>query len=83
MLGDANYCLFDTAMGVCALAWGANGLLGVWLPEASDSALQTRIRRRLPSAQEAEPAGAIAQAVEQIRRLLAGGEEDLTGIAID
>jgi methylated-DNA-[protein]-cysteine S-methyltransferase len=83
MSPDASYGLFDTALGTCALAWGCGGLLGVWLPEASDSALEARIRRRLPASSSAAPTEEIAGAVEQIRVLLATGQGDLTGIALD
>ena len=32
-ISAAAFALFDTAVGPCALVWGAQGLVGVLLPE--------------------------------------------------
>ena len=45
-LGRAlGFCLFDTAIGACALAWGEAALAGVQLPEASPEQTRRRMHR--------------------------------------
>ena len=42
---------FDSALGGCAVAWGAHGILAMQLPEVDAPATQARLRyRRRPSA---------------------------------
>ena len=53
------YCVFDTAVGGCAIVWAERGLIGVLLPEASDEATRARARRRYPGVAEAEPTEAL------------------------
>jgi methylated-DNA-[protein]-cysteine S-methyltransferase len=78
-----HFTLFDTPVGACALAWGAHGLVGVLLPEATDEATRLRVRRRYAGAAEAEPTPEIARVIERIRGLLDGGRDDLADIALD
>jgi methylated-DNA-[protein]-cysteine S-methyltransferase len=33
-MGESGHALFPTAIGVCGIAWGPNGVLAVQLPEA-------------------------------------------------
>lgn len=47
---SSGFTLFDTAIGLCAIAWGSNGIAGVQLPEASESETRARMRRRFPAA---------------------------------
>jgi methylated-DNA-[protein]-cysteine S-methyltransferase len=82
MSGGA-FALFPTAIGACALVWRGGSVIGAALPEASEAATRARLARRFPDAMEAEPAGAIAEAVASIQRLLAGETVDLAAIAID
>ena len=77
------YCLFATAFGDCAVAWNDVGLTGVWLPAATRSALEHRVRRRCPEASATEPAGAVAAIVEAIARLLAGEHAAFDGARLD
>ena len=78
-----HFTLFDTSVGACALAWGAHGLTGVLLPEASEAATRLRAQRRHAGASEAEPTAEIARVIERIRGLLAGGSDDLADITLD
>jgi methylated-DNA-[protein]-cysteine S-methyltransferase len=83
MPSEVIFALFDTAMGVCAVAQGEAGLVGVWLPEADEAALRGRILRRFGEAGEVEPSGSMGEAVARIQSLLATGEADLDPIALD
>lgn len=63
--------LFDTAIGRCAIAWGERGIFGAQLPEASDAATLTRLRR--PSgAMDAVPPPPIRRAIDAVVALLRG-----------
>src|SRR4051812_4580911 len=83
MARDANFAIFPTALGDCAVAWGESGLTGVWLPMASIEALRARILQKRPSAIEVEPSGEVAEALARIQQLLATGEADLSTITLD
>ena len=66
--------LFDTAIGRCGIAWSDRGVVGVQLPEATEAATRRRLKRRFPSAAEAQPPASIQAAIEGIVALLAGEE---------
>ena len=78
-----GFDVFDTALGPCGIAWGARGLVGVQLPEASVAATRARLRRRFPDAPEAAPPPGVRRAQKDIAALLAGKRSDLSGIALD
>lgn len=58
---------FPTAIGDCALAWGAEGLVGVQLPEGCAAATRERMRRRFSLACGGEPPAEAADAARPPR----------------
>jgi methylated-DNA-[protein]-cysteine S-methyltransferase len=79
-----GYCVFETALGPGAIAWGEVGIVGIQLPEADEQHLRMRIRRRFAGAAESEPPAEVASAIERIRRLLDGHpSDDLSDIRLD
>jgi len=80
-----GFTLFDTALGVCGLAWTADeAVAGVLLPEPDAARTQARMRRRHPLADETPIAPpAIEDAIRQIRELLRGEPRDLLAVAVD
>ncbi|MGR4862380.1 methylated-DNA--[protein]-cysteine S-methyltransferase [Caulobacter sp. LARHSG274] len=80
---EQGFTLFETPIGLCGLAWGEQGLIGVQLPEAAPGAAWARLRRRYPDAAEAPPPPAVQRAIERIRDLLAGGRDDLADVVLD
>lgn len=78
-----SFALFDTPIGPCALAWGAQGLVGVLLPEASAAATRARAQRRFRGAREAEPPADVQHAIARIVGLLRGHADDLRDIELD
>lgn len=81
---EPGFALFDTAIGTCALAWGARGLIGVQLPEENgEAATRTRMRRRFPDLTEAVPPESAQKAVAAIQALLQGAPDDLGDIELD
>jgi methylated-DNA-[protein]-cysteine S-methyltransferase len=78
-----SYTLFETAIGHAGLAWGENGLVGAYLPEADPGSARRGFLRKFPDAAEAEPTPAVAEAIAAIRKLLEGEPADLTHVPID
>jgi len=78
----AHYCLFDTAIGTCGIAWNERGLTRVQLPEADRTRTERRLRA-VAAGPAAEPPPAIKQAITDIRRYLAGERVDFSSVAID
>jgi methylated-DNA-[protein]-cysteine S-methyltransferase len=76
-----EYALFPTAIGECALAWSADGVVGVYFPEATPEATKRRIERR--GHVEATPPAAVRAAMTRVQRLLEDGREDLIDIELD
>ena len=81
--GAISFALFDTAIGRCAIAWSARGVVAVLLPECDDAALRTRLGRRHPGARESAPPDGIIQAIDGITALVAGEHRDLSGVVLD
>lgn len=80
---DRGYALFDTALGCCGVAWGADGLIALQLPEADAATARARLQRRAPGAMEAAPSALAAQAIASVRALLQGEHVDLSPLALD
>jgi methylated-DNA-[protein]-cysteine S-methyltransferase len=78
-----GFVLFETAIGTCAIAWGAHGIIGAQLPERDAAAARARMKRRFAHAREDTPPPEVARAVEGIVALLRGEASDLTGIVLD
>ncbi|MDB4914543.1 MAG: methylated-DNA--[protein]-cysteine S-methyltransferase [Gemmatimonadetes bacterium] len=83
MTSVARYHLFDTPIGICAIAWSDASVCGVSLPELTPDATRTRIIRRHPGAVESPPNESIAQAIEAVVLLLTGARPDLANIVLD
>jgi methylated-DNA-[protein]-cysteine S-methyltransferase len=78
-----SFTLFDTAIGRCAIAWGAHGVAGVQLPEANESKTRARVLKRFPRAKEAAPPSEVARAGDSIIALLRGEPGDLSSVLLD
>ena len=75
--------LFDTPIGTCAVAWSADGIVGMNLPEANAAATLARMKRRWPSAVEAEPPPQVQMVLQRVRALLRGENVDLADVPLD
>jgi methylated-DNA-[protein]-cysteine S-methyltransferase len=80
---EQNFTVFETAIGCCGVVWNARGLIGVQIPEASEAATRTRVRKRFPAAEEASPPSDVRNAMDGIMALLRGEPRDLTNVTID
>ena len=80
---DTQYCLFDTAIGTCGIAWSARGITRLLLPESDRATTERRLRGSGLShgAEKAPPK--VARAITKVRRHLDGKRVDLSDIALD
>src|SRR5262249_179364 len=62
-----NHCVFDTAIGACAVAWSERGLAAVRLPDRDRAATERRLVAKLHSS-AAEPPPWVATLIADIRR---------------
>ncbi len=76
-----GHCLFHTAIGTCAIAWSAEGVVALQLPEGDDASTVARIRR--PGGDKLAPPPFVSDAIDGIQRVLAGEDDDLQWIPLD
>lgn len=80
-----GHVLFDTAIGICGMAWGPGGIVAVQLPEADADGTRARLLRGLSShcAEPGNPPAAVRSAIEGIQALLIGQPRDLCEVPLD
>ena len=90
------YSLFPTAIGVCGICWSQDGICGLSLPEATESATKQKLLQRhagavatdlnLEACLEPGAKQAFQQAAAAVKKLqlhLSGEQQDLRQIALD
>jgi methylated-DNA-[protein]-cysteine S-methyltransferase len=80
---QAFYTLFETAIGLCGLAWNAHGIVGFQLPEDDASRTRSRIAKRFPEAVEAPPPPDMQRIIADVTALLQGEARDLSAVPLD
>jgi len=83
MTKPLSYSFFATAIGTCGIAWSADGIAGVSLPEVEEQRLRSRFAARYPNAAENPPPPEISEAIARIQALLKGEPDDLGDIVLD
>ena len=78
-----QFCLFDTSIGRCALAWAQSGIVAVQLPQPNEAQTRVRLKQRYASLQEATPPAEIEAAIKRIQALLEGQPADLSMVDLD
>jgi methylated-DNA-[protein]-cysteine S-methyltransferase len=78
-----GFCIFDTPIGACGLAWGEGGVAGAQLPERDEEHTRARMQRRFPGVAESEPPVAMQELITRIRDLLNGSIDQLLDVALD
>jgi len=78
-----HFTLFDTAIGLCALAWRDETIISVLLPEGGADPSRARLRRRFPDIAESPPTPLVENLIARIRALLDGQAADLTDAPVD
>jgi methylated-DNA-[protein]-cysteine S-methyltransferase len=81
---EGGHALFDTAIGVCGIAWGPQGVLAVQLPEADLQRTRERLLKGLSPLPETEPPVSVQAAIEGVQAVLEGrSHSDLREITLD
>lgn len=78
-----RFLTFETAMGFCAIAWNAAGIVCFRLPETRAEAAERSLLRRLPRARPAAPSAPVADVIASARRYFEGEMVDFSGLALD
>jgi methylated-DNA-[protein]-cysteine S-methyltransferase len=77
-----HYFLFDTAIGICGVAWSERGLTRLQLPESDRGATKRRLRARAATASQAVPVE-IEQLIANVQAYMTGRSVDFAAVAID
>ena len=84
------YCVFETALGWCGIAWRERGdssappaVTCLHLPEATAKMTESRMARHSGARKASAPPPRIAEVIEKIRKHLQGEIQDFRDIAID
>lgn len=81
---QGGHALFNTAIGVCGIAWGPLGVLAVQLPEADSASTRERLLKGLTAPPEGAPPPSVQAAIEGVQALLEGrAHRNLCEIALD
>jgi len=83
MAAAQGFCVFDTAIGPCGLAWGERGIVGVQLPETGSDGTRARMRGRFPGAPETQPPASVQSVAVRVAALLSGQPDPLLDVALD
>jgi methylated-DNA-[protein]-cysteine S-methyltransferase len=78
-----HYCLFDTDLGACGVAWNERGLTRFQLPEADKRATERRLTLRAPNSRTESPPPQVEKAIADVQRYMAGQRVDFSAIALD
>ncbi len=82
-MNRTHYCLFETAIGSCGVAWSEHGLTQLRLPESDRAKTEKRIKARSPNAEPQAPPPAIARAIREIQLYLTGSRVDFASVMLD
>jgi methylated-DNA-[protein]-cysteine S-methyltransferase len=77
-----HYCLFDTAIGPCGVAWNDHGVTRLQLPEVDASATERRLSVRAARAIQAAPAE-IDRLIADVQGYMCGRKIDFAAVAVD
>lgn len=78
-----GFCLFETAIGACGIAWTDQALAAVQLPESTPQGTRERLLRYTGAVSEGVPPAFVASAILRVQQLLAGAHDDLCDLPLD
>lgn len=83
MRSALGFCLFDTAIGACGIAWTADAIAAVQLPEPTREGTGERLQRYTGPLPPSAPPDFVQAAIVRIQQLLAGERDDLCDLPLD
>ena len=78
-----GWCVFDTAIGACGIAWSDEAIVACQLPEADREGTVRRMQRQHPESAQAAPPEWVARVIERVQGLLEGKRDDLADVPLD
>ena len=75
--------LFDTGIGTCAIAWKAEVIVAVQLPETTRAGTHGRMLRWTGPLPEGAPPPFVQAAIEGVQALMEGASRDLQEVPLD
>lgn len=82
-LRQEHYCLFDTAIGPCGIAWTDQGIARLQLPASDRAATEKRLKSRATRSGPHVPPPAVGQVIADVRRYMTGERVDFYATAVD
>lgn len=79
----SGYCVFETPAGTCGLAWSADGLTQVQLPEETPVATEARIAHRSGAPRCHDPPAAVSGIAQRMCAYFNGAEIDFADVVLD
>ncbi len=76
----AHYHLFDTALGICGIAWSGRGLMRLQLPERDRPATEARLRAHSTAS---APSAAVKHLVVALQHYFVGRRCDFSNVELD
>src|SRR4029079_19570557 len=73
-----HYCLFDTDLGACGVAWSERGLARFQLPEGDQCARETRLSLSGADSRAEAPPPQLEKAIADVQRYMAGERVDFS-----
>lgn len=78
-----HYCLFDTAIGPCGIAWTEQGVTRLQLPESDRAKTEKRMKSRSAGSGPHVPPPAIEKVIADVRRYMTGERVDFYAASVD
>lgn len=78
-----TYCLFETPIGRCGMAWTMKGIARFCLPESDDERTRSRLMKGVDGSPSETPPAFVRQAIDRTGRLMAGEPVSFTDIPLD
>jgi methylated-DNA-[protein]-cysteine S-methyltransferase len=78
-----HHHLFETAIGLCGVAWNERGLSAVTLPEKDAATTERRLMKKGGSSGPAEPPPAVQAVIADIQNYLDGRKVDFSAVPVD
>ena len=75
--------MFETAVGVCGIAWSDRGIVGFQLPEGDAASTRQTMQSRFPEAEEGAARADVQRSIDAVVSLMRGDRTDLTFIPVD
>ncbi len=78
-----SYCLFETGIGTCAVAWTERGLKRVQLPDTDATATERHVSGEAGRSSRTDPPPSILECVQLLQAYFRGDRIDFRGVRLD